>query len=528
MDCSKYTLIPLPVQIKTSLGSYHLSPQTHIFCDPKCESVGNMVKIWLELITKSSISFQTQIQTFPNVDYVIIRLLNEETGLGTEGYQLEVTEKGIEIAAPKPVGIFYALQTLKQLIPPEGDLLLPAVSITDYPRFAWRGFMLDVARHFWTVDHVKRTMDIMAFFKLNILHLGLTNDQGWRIEIKKYPKLTEIGSKRARTKINGYLSKDWDPQPYSGFYTQADIKDLLQYAQDRFIQIIPEINMPGHCMASLASYPENSCTGGPFEVQPTFGIKKDVYCIGKEHTFEFLQNILLEIMDLFPSHIIHCGGDEVPRTRWEACPECQARVVNEHLKDTNALQTYFANRMAKFLADHGRRMMGWNEILDDNLVPQAIAQWWARGKDKVLKHLRQGRNFVMSHVLSVYLDYDYNYLPLHKIYEWNPFPKELEPQYYANVLGVETPLWTEWVRTPKRFDWQTFPRLIGFAENAWTPAVQKNYRDFRNRLDRMKSQLDAMGIHYASFDIVDPPLWKRIWGLRTIPNGGTYSHFVKE
>ncbi len=457
---------------------------------------------------------------------VIYLNLNEKASdLNEEGYSLNVNKERILLSALKPVGIFYGIQTIRQLLPIEiekkkeiSDIewTIPSIDIKDYPRFSWRGYMLDEGRHFLGKEAVKHMLDLMALFKMNVFHWHLTEDQGWRIEIKKYPLLTEVGSVREKTQIGGFLSKKMDITTHKGYYTQEDIQEIISYADKRYIKIIPEIDMPGHSKAALAAYPEFSCTGGPFEVSTTFGIKKDVYCIGKESTFEFLSGILDEIILLFPSEIIHIGGDEVPKKRWEKCPECQERIRTENLKDEKDLQTYFTDRINKYLSFHGRRLMGWNQILSDRSTKDMIGQYWMFGKKPVIKHLMNGGSIVFSKFGSTYLDYSYKKTSLRKVYRYEPIPKKLNTQYHCNVLGLESPLWTEWVRNIGEMDWQTFPRLIAIAENGWTPSGQKNFKSFKLRLENLIKRLDLFGVSYARKQEYQPNFIKRLFGFFTI------------
>jgi hexosaminidase len=354
--------------------------------------------------------------------------------------------------------------------------------------------MLDESRHFFGKDIVKKLLDQMARLKLNKFHWHLTDDQGWRIEIKKYPLLTEIGSKRKgtitpRNKLDGI--------PVSGFYTQNDLKEIIAYAAERFIVIIPEIDVPGHTTALLASYPELSCTDGPFEVSTHFGIHKEVCCIGKEETFEVVQGILNEIIEIFPSEIIHTGGDETPTRRWKRCPICQERLEKEELEKEGDLQIYFTNRIADYLSSKGRRLMGWNEILNEKLSNKAVCQYWTFNFDTVLDHIRKGRDVIMSEMSAVYLNYPYKLIPLSKTYLYDPIPKNLEEKYHSYILGLEACLWAEFIPNIKRLEWQAFPRLIAVAETGWTPKKKKNFQSFLMRLDFYLKRLSYNEINFA-------------------------------
>lgn len=448
---------------------------------------------------------------------VTLRIDKNLKQIDEEGYKLTINDDGVLIRATNDAGIFYGLQSLKQLLK-HGEGIVPHMEIIDSPRFKWRGFMLDECRHFHGIDVVKEMLDAMAMIKLNVFHWHLTEDQGWRIEIKKYPKLTEIGSKRSFTQIGGWISRKNDGTPHEGYYTQEEIREVVQYARDRYITVVPEIEMPGHCSAAIAAYPELGCTGAKINVPTNFGIKKDIYCAGREHTFEFLTDVLDEVIELFPSEVIHIGGDEVPKSRWKHCDDCQRRIHDEGLEDEDALQVYFTNRISKYLESKGRRAMGWNEILDDGLAEGAIGQWWARDKKKVLAHLRNGRDFVMSRIWYAYIDYRYELIPLWKSYKFDPVPKDLEEKYHEHVLGFEAPMWTEWVPDTGRLYWQTFPRLIALAEVGWTEPGEKDYKDFKGRLHPVLEDLEDIGVKSATVEESEPGLLKRILNKWKIVN----------
>jgi hexosaminidase len=419
----------------------------------------------------------------------------------------------VTIAAPGTAGVFYGIQSLRQLLPIEIEerRLVPGISwnipcleITDAPRFAWRGFMLDEGRHFQGKEAILRILGLMALQKLNIFHWHLTDDQGWRIEIKKYPRLTAIGSHRPGTR-NGYTGGKHNGVPHGGFYTQAEIREIVAYATKRHITIVPEVEMPGHALAALASYPELSCSGGPFEVATHFGIFPDIFCAGKEATFTFLQDILDELMEIFPSLYVHIGGDEAPKKRWKDCLDCQRRIQEEHLKDEHALQVYFTNRISAYLESKGRHAVGWNEILQDGLAESAVVQFWARGRKRLLEAIRSDqRATVMSPCISTYLDYPYKLIPLSRVYRFKPVPAGLSEAATTAILGVESPLWTERVPSRARLDYQVFPRLTALAETGWTPRHRKSLPDFRRRLERFLVRLDKLGVGHALLKEAEP------------------------
>ncbi len=519
------SIIPKPVSMNLGEGWFQINERTKIESDPKLIEIAEYFKELL--LTPTGLKLRiTNVQTDLNKSNTIYLILDGKAKDSTEeGYSLKVNQDRIVLSASKPVGIFYGIQTIRQLLPKEIEekkevlqinWTVPSIEIIDYPRFSWRGYMLDEGRHFLGKEVVKHMLDLMALFKMNVFHWHLTEDQGWRIEIKKYPLLTEIGSKRQKTQIGGFISKQTDNTPHEGYYTQEEIQELISYADRLFIKVIPEIDMPGHSKAALAAYPEFSCTGGPFEVPTRFGIKKDIYCVGNESTFEFLSNILNEIILLFPSEIILIGGDEVPKKRWEKCPECQERIKAENLKNEKELQIYFTERIYKFLSSHGRRLMGWNQILSNKSNKDIIGQYWKFGKKMVKKHLEKGGNIVFSKFGSAYLDYSYKFTSLRKAYIYEPIPRKLHKEFHINVLGIEAPMWTEWVRNVRELEWQTFPRLIAYAETGWTPSEQKIFKPFRDRLEYLLKRLDILGVHSAQKEEYQPNFFKRLFGFFTI------------
>ena len=436
--------------------------------------------------------------------------------LGTEGYLLDIAPKNISIQGSTLHGVFYGIQSLLQLIlslKRENSTQLPLLSIEDYPRFAWRGFMLDVGRHYHPVETIKKLLQTMAFLKMNRFHWHLNDDQGWRIEVDEYPKLTSIGSKRKDTQIGGFLSKKYRGIPHEGFYTVEDVREIIQYAQQRYIQVIPEIEIPGHCSAVIASYPEVSCTGNKIEVKTKSGIYRDIYCPGKEQTFTFLENILMELIDLFPSNIIHIGGDETPKDRWKKCSDCQARIKKEGLKNEKDLYFYFINRIINFLKSRGKIIIGWNQILNNSLDNATIIQWWVGRKRKLLKNIKDGRKVIISKMSHSYLDYNYLVFPLHRFYKFKQIPRKLEQECHKNVLGIEAALWTEWVPNLERLGWQVFPRLFASAEVGWTQNEFKNYRNFKQRLPNLLEYLKILDMPSAKLEEVDPRSFKRILQL---------------
>ena len=504
-------IIPLPSHIEARPGVFRLSPQTDILTDLPNRWTADSLQALLSAPTGFPMRVRVSDQAGKNS--IRLRLEPRLAALGIEGYRLTVSPNAVTVEAPETAGVFYGIQSLRQLLPVEIEERRPVAGVdwgvaclelTDRPRFAWRGFMLDEGRHFQGRETVLQTLDLMALQKLNVFHWHLTEDQGWRIEIKKYPRLTEIGSRRLGTR-NGFTSGKHDGVPHGGFYSQAEIREIVLYAAERHITIVPEVEMPGHSLAALAAYPGLSCTGRPLEVATHFGIFPDIYCAGKEAVFTFLKDVLDEVLELFPSPYIHIGGDEAPKLRWKKCPDCQQRIREEGLKDAHSLQVYFTNRIAAYLDSKGRHAIGWNEILQDGLAEGAVVQFWARGRKQLLEAIRTDqRRTVMSYCIKTYLDYPYALIPLHRIYRYEPVPAGLDEKAVPSILGVESPLWTEWVPNRARLDYQVYPRLTALAEIGWTPKDRKSLPDFRRRLERFLARLDRLGVQYASLREAEP------------------------
>lgn len=440
--------------------------------------------------------------------------------MGAEEYFLQVKPDGVSVEASAFGGFFYAIQTLKQMLPAEvygnrkarAAWLLPCVAILDAPRFDYRGIHMDPCRHFWTIEETKRYIDIAATYKLNRLHWHLTEDQGWRMEIKKYPKLTEVGAWRNGTCIG----KDFDSNDgirYGGFYTQDEMREIVAYAAERNITVIPEVDLPGHMVAALAAYPELGCTGGPYEVWTRWGISEDVLCAGKEETFSFLEDVLTEVMDIFPSEYIHIGGDECPKDRWRNCPLCQARIkelglkAHDNFSAEEELQCYVTGRIQRFLNDHGRKIIGWDEILDGTLAPGATVMSW-RGTEGGIRAAELGFDVVMTPNSHLYFDYYQSrerdkeplciggYVPVEKVYSYEPY-EGMAPGTEDHILGVQANLWTEYIGTDEFLEYMLLPRLCALSEVQWCNADRKDYTRFDSSLDHTFQMLDAMGYTYA-------------------------------
>ncbi|HEX6317109.1 MAG TPA: family 20 glycosylhydrolase [Gemmatimonadaceae bacterium] len=426
-------------------------------------------------------------------------------------YTLTVAPEGIEISASTGAGLFYGLQTLRQLFDDQApgsrpQARLNSLTIVDTPRFTWRGLHLDVSRHFQPVAFVKKYIDLMARYKLNTFHWHLTDDQGWRVEIRKYPRLTSVGGCRKETMVernfNPYVG---DGTPHCGFYTQEEIRDVVRYASERYVTVVPEIEMPGHAKAALAAYPELACTPGPFEVWTRWGVDEDVFC-PHEATFTFLEDVLTEVVELFPSRYIHIGGDEVPKTRWKASPAAQEIIRRENLKDEAELQSWFIRRIERFLLSNGRRLIGWDEILEGGLAPEATVMSW-RGTSGGIAAAREGHDVVMSPNSHLYFDYyqgDARYeplaiggmLPLERVYAYEPVPDSLTPDQARHILGAQANLWSEYLKTPQAIEFMLWPRALALAELAWSSKEARDWNSFVARLPGALRALDRLNVAY--------------------------------
>jgi hexosaminidase len=428
-------------------------------------------------------------------------------------YALTVTPAGVTLGAGSAVGLFHGCQTLLQLLPQEiatqPVIEIPALHIHDWPRFPWRGMHLDCARHFMPVPFLKRFIDQLARLKYNVFHWHLTEDQGWRIEIKKYPRLTEIGAWRAET-VLGFEKGPGDGIPHGGFYTQDEVREIVAYAAVRQITVVPEIEMPGHSLAALAAYPEFSCTGGPFKVATEWGVFEDVYCLGNDQTLTFLEEVMEEVLALFPSPFIHIGGDECPKKRWHECPRCQARMREEGLKDEDELQSWLIRRMDTFLRARGRRLIGWDEILEGGLASGAAVMSW-RGETGGIAAAQAGHDVVMTPGDSVYFNFSQDqpetnpllvlaqipHTPLAQVHQYEPVPDALSPAEAKHILGAQGQLWTEFMPTPQRVEHMAFPRAHALAEVLWSPRTARDYESFLTRLPATFQLLNNAGIAHG-------------------------------
>jgi len=525
---SEISIIPKPMELKVNNGSFRLNEHTQIIYNSDTKKVKDLANYFVDQINlMSGYSLKLIEPSAGNDNYNSIELTDEnvDSSLGDEGYTLYSNENKTTLTG-SPTGLFYAVQTLFQLLPVEIygskaiediEWTIPAVVIRDKPRFKWRGMHLDVGRFMFPVPFIKKYIDFIAMHKMNTFHWHLTEDQGWRIEIKKYPLLTEIGAWRKGTTVPE-LNKPGvlDGKRYGGFYTQEEIKELVVYAQNRNITIIPEIEMPGHSIAALAAYPEFSCTGGPFEVRSAWSFSENIYCAGNDATFSFIEDVLTEVMELFPSEYIHIGGDEAPKTAWKKCSKCQLRIKNEGLNDEHDLQSYFITRIEKFVNSKERKIIGWDEIMQGGLAPNAAIMSW-RGEKGGLEAAKQKHYAVMSPSQYCYFDL-YQGKPeeepramegmvtLETAYSYEPIPRMLSKEDYKYILGVQGNVWTEFIRTPEQVEYMVFPRMSALAEVAWSPKEKRNLPDFLNRLDTHFGRLDELNVNYR---------WPRLEGVKS-------------
>jgi hexosaminidase len=497
------SLIPWPAKVVVGRGSFNASGFVSLVRrGPLAETDPAVVRLREVLADVSGVDLKSH----GGVSDAVITLVLDRAypDPGGEGYRLVVTEGAVSIRARRPAGLFYGVETLRQLLRPDGTI--PAVTITDAPRFRWRGMHLDVGRHWFPVDFVKRYIDLMARYKLNTFHWHLTEDQGWRIEIRRYPRLTEVGACRAETLVqknfNPYVG---DGKPYCGFYTQADIREVVRYAQARHITVVPEIEMPGHSVAALASYPELGCGPGPYDVWTRWGVNENIYCPG-EATFRFLENVLDEVLELFPSKFIHVGGDEAPKGEWHRSPMVQQLMYRQKLKDEAALQSWFIRRIDRFLTARGRRMVGWDEILEGGLAPGATVMSW-RGVQGGIEAATAGHDVVMTPTMYLYFDYYQGdpateplaiggSVPLPLVYSYEPVPPELTPAQARHILGAQGNVWTEYMPTSAQVEYMAFPRMLALAEVVWSPKAARDWGSFQARLPQRLDELQRLGVNF--------------------------------
>ena len=508
-------LFPQPQTFHRASGSFTLDAETRIFAEDA--AAGEMLAAYLRPATGFALPVEQEIDKAGGNTILLMR--NDRAAPSPEAYSLSVTPGRVTIGASHLCGFLYGMQTLRQLLPPEimsrekvdgVAWEIPALLISDAPAFGWRGLLLDVARHKFSVAEIKSFIDLMAFYKFNTLHWHLTDDQGWRIEIEKYPRLTEISAFRAETALPRDRDQ-FDGTPYGGFYTQDEVRDIVAFAQQRGITIVPEIEMPGHAVAALSAYPHLGCRGAGYQVRRTWGIAEDIYCAGKDAVFDFLQDVLSEVLELFPSAYIHIGGDEAPKARWKACPDCQARIRSEGLKDEHELQSWFIGQMDSWLTARGRRLLGWDEILEGGLAPNATVMSW-RGSEGGIQAANAGHDVVMTPTTYCYLDYYQSedrdseppalpaYLPLETVYQFDVIPEDIAADKRQHILGGQGNIWTEYIPSFEHLQYMAYPRAIAIAEILWRHPEQRDYAEFIARLKRHLPHLDMMNVNYRRLD----------------------------
>ncbi len=518
---ANYEVVPMPLEINTTQqASFLLKSGVTVYYPAGNEKMQRNAE-FLASYVKAQTGIELQVQAGEGGKGGIVLQLGLAND-NPEAYQLKVDASQVVISSPSEAGVFYGIQTLRKAVDvAEGsNVELPAVEIKDQPRFGYRGMMLDVGRHFFSMDEIKTYIDMMALHNINRFHWHLSEDQGWRIEIKKYPKLTEIGSMRKETVI-GHNSGKYDGKPYGGFYTQEQAKEIVAYAAERYITVIPEIDLPGHMQAALASYPELGCTGGPYEVWTQWGVSDNVLCAGNDQTIQFIKDVLAEIVEIFPSEYIHVGGDECPKDKWKTCPKCQARIKalglksdNKHTKEER-LQSYVIHEAEEFLNSKGRKMIGWDETLEGGLAPNATVMSW-RGEAGGIEAAKQHHDVVMTPNTYLYFDYYQSkdtetepmaiggYLPMERVYSYEPMPKSLSPEEQKYIVGVQANLWTEYIPDFKQVQYMVLPRMAALCESQWCAPEKKNYEAFLQRVSRLIDIYAKNGWNYAThiFDVM--------------------------
>lgn len=510
---NEIVIIPKPQSIKLKTGNFKIDKNTMIYFEPEFEIAGNFLNEFLQ----NGAGIKLKNASKNNAKIIIEKDLSQPS----EGYLLDISESKILIKAADSSGAFYAIQTLRQLLSPEleqknskpnSSFTIPQLTISDFPKFQYRGMHLDCARHFFDIEFVKKYIANLALLKMNKFHWHLTDDQGWRVEIKKYPKLTSKGAFREETLIGHFndTPQKFDGKRYGGFYTQENIKEVVAYAKKHNVTIIPEIEMPGHAQAAISAYPELGCTGKQIPVATTWGVFEDIFC-PKEETFTFLENVLSEVIPLFPGEYIHIGGDEAPKIQWKNCAHCQQLIQDLNLKDAHGLQSYFIQRIEKFVNSKGEKIIGWDEILEGGLAPNATVMSW-RGTQGGIDAAKQKHNVIMTPNSHAYFDYYQSdkpneslaiggFLPLKKVYSFNPIPAELNVEEAKYILGAQANLWTEYIPNEKQVEYMVFPRILAMSEVTWsgpTENLEKDYPNFVSRVEDFMPRLEVLNINYAN------------------------------
>lgn len=514
---SALALFPQPQQLERKPGAFRLNAHTRLFAaDP---ALGDRLADTLRPATGFDLPvYPLDEDILADATNAILLAPSTDEYAG-EAYALDVAPERVTMRAGERSGFLHAMQTLRQLLPPQimsaapqADVAwsMPSLRISDAPAFGWRGLHLDVGRHMFPVDFIKKFIDAMALYKFNIFHWHLTEDQGWRLEIKRYPRLTEIGSQRAETQLPT-TPKQGDGQPYGGYYTQDEARDIVAYAAERGITVMPEIELPGHSLAALTAYPRLGCRGDGYKVRETWGIDPNIYCAGNDEVFTFLEDVFEEALDIFPSEYIHIGGDEAPKERWRSCPKCQARIQAEGLADEDELQSWFIRRIESWLNERGRRLVGWDEILEGGLAPKATVMSW-RGSDGGIAATKAGHDVIMTPNTYCYLDYyqheDWtrepaaisNTLTLPQVWQFAVIPEQIAPDKKQHILGGQGNIWTEYIPTADHLEYMAFPRAIAIADLLWNHPADRNYDELAARLKAHLPCLDALGVNYRPLD----------------------------
>lgn len=521
---TKVSIIPMPEKLQVTEEKFIVTSKTKFL-------VQNGNKEAFRIATMLATKFQTAAgfdivvseSNGRNIGKGVVYFTNEgaENTLGTEGYQLSVKKDVVILKAPQPAGLFYGVQTISQLLPAEIEgytksknieWRIPGVEIEDKPRFSWRGMHLDVSRHFMPLDFIKKYIDNMAMHKLNTFHWHLTEDQGWRIEIKKYPKLKEIGAWRKETLVGHAkdMPRKFDGVPHGGFYTQEQAREIVEYAKERFITVVPEIEMPGHAKAAIAAYPELGVTGKQVDVATYWGVFPDIFNV-EENTFTFIEEVLTEVMDIFPSEYIHIGGDEAIKDQWNASEKVQEKIKELGLKDEHELQSYFIRRVEKFINSKGRKLIGWDEILEGGLAPNATVMSW-QGLEGGIEAAKAGHDVIMTPIQNLYFwTYQGNpetepiaaggYITLEKVYRFDPIPEELNAEEANKIIGAQGCAWTEYMKGPADVEYMVFPRMSGLAEIVWSPKEKKDWENFADRMPKQFKRYEMRGINYAKLPL---------------------------
>lgn len=524
-DSTSTSIVPKPLRMKPGTGQFLINRFTVILIKGTDEEATRIAKVFAERIRYAGgpiLEVREMTGNDKNLPAMVFSRQLQRSSIPDEGYELKITPKQVLLTAKTGAGLFHGVQTLFQLLPADisgrnlpmskKEWELPAVIITDYPRFPYRGMHLDVSRHFFPKEFIKRYIDLIAMYKMNTFHWHLTDDNGWRIEIKKYPKLMQIGAWHV-----DHEDKPWGERPaqlpgekatYGGYYTQDEIREIVQYAADRYVTVIPEIEMPAHSVEVLAAYPQFSCTGGPFTVPPgSYWPNIDILCAGNDSVFTFLEDVLTEVIALFPSNYIHVGGDEADKTNWKKCPKCQERIKAQGLKDEKELQSYFIKRIEKFIISKNRKIIGWDEILEGGIAPEATVMSW-RGVEGAIAAARQGHDAIMTPSSYCYFDYYQadpafepkaigGFITLKKVYSFEPVPNELNAQEAKHILGVQGNVWAEFIPTPAHAEYMALPRMIALAEVGWSSENARNWTDFRQRMTDQFIRLDNMKVNYS-------------------------------